>query len=380
MQIQVSEDRMSVIAAFMPVQSFRQVDRVAVAAKPERAYQVVRATDLRRLAFVRALFGLRTLPERAAGVLRPWQRSPAGSARIEDITRPGSGFILLAEDPGREVVLGSVGKFWQPTIDFAAVTPESFTAFSEPGYGKLAWCLRVDPRQSGGAWVTVELRVGATDGESLARFRSYWRLIGRFSRAIRHAVLRVLVDDLGAFDPEIGSVPGDEILPDRKFQRTHAIVIEAPPERVWPWLVQMGCRRAGWYSFDWLDNGRVPSAEQIVPELQTLSVGDTLPARPSGPDGFRVLQLEPARALVLGSPSPSPDGPVTGSTERRTTWAFLLEPIGDEATQLTVRVRADFEPGLKMGVLGPVIAAAHEVMERRQLHNLRRRAEPPRLG
>lgn len=371
---------MSLIAAFMPVHSFRQVDRIAVAARPARAYQVVRATDLRRLAFVRALFGLRTLPERATGVVRPWRRFPAHSATIEDITWPGSGFILLAEDPGREVVVGSIGKFWQPTIDFAVVTPESFAAFSEPGFGKLAWCLRVDPRQGGGAWVTVELRVGATDAESLARFRSYWRLIGRFSRAIRHAVLRVLAHDLGAFDPEIGSVPGDDILPDRKFQRTHATVIEAPPDRVWPWLVQMGCRRAGWYSFDWLDNGRVPSAEQIVPELQTLSVGDTLPARPSGQDGFRVLRLEPSRALVLSSPSPFADASVTGSAPSRTTWAFLLEPIGDEATQLTVRVRADFEPGLKMGVLGPVIAAAHEVMERRQLHNLRRRAESPSLG
>jgi hypothetical protein len=326
------------------------------------------------------LFGLRKLPERAPGILRPSQPSGSRSARIEDITRPGSGFILLAEDPGREVVVGSVGKFWQPTIDFAQVTPKSFTAFSEPGYGKLAWCLRVDPRQGGSAWVTIELRVGATDAGSLARFRSYWRLIGRFSRAIRHAVLRVLVDDLGAFDPEIGSVPGDNILPDRKFQRTHATVIEAPPDRVWPWLVQMGCRRAGWYSFDWLDNGRVPSAEQIVPELQTLSVGDTLPARPVGEDGFRVLQLEPARALVLGSPSPAPGGSVTGSTGWRTTWAFLLEPIGDEATQLTVRVRADFEPGLRMGLLAPVIAAAHEVMERRQLRNLRRRAEVQSLG
>ena len=95
---------MSVIAAFMPVHSFRQVDRIAVTARPERAYQVVRATDLRRLAFVRALFGLRKLPERAAGILRPSQPSGSRSARIEDITRPGSGFILLAEDP--------VGRWW----------------------------------------------------------------------------------------------------------------------------------------------------------------------------------------------------------------------------------------------------------------------------
>jgi len=366
---------MSLIGRFMPDYSLRQLDRVAVAAGPERAYETVRRIDIQRLAFARALFGLRTLPQRVLAALGGRAERRGISSRIEDITRPGSGFLLLGEEPGHEVVVGSVGKFWQPSIEFVTLTPETFRTFSWTGFGKVAWCLRVERREGGGAWIAVELRVGATDAASLSRFRRYWLLVGWFSRAIRRGLLRTVVRDLGSADEEARMVPGDRILPERRFQKTHVVTIESPPERLWPWLVQMGCRRAGWYSFDWADNGGVRSAERIVPELQHLSVGDLLPARPKGPDGFAVLQLEPSRSLVLGSPSPLPGGSASGGPPWRTTWAFRLEPIGDEATQLTVRVRADFRPGLKMAVIRPVMAAVHGLMERRQLENLRKRAE-----
>jgi hypothetical protein len=72
-------------------------------------------------------------------------------------------------------------------------------------------------------------------------------------------------------------LPGDEPLPSAKGQWTNAITIRARPSEIWPWLVQMGCRRAGWYSYDGLDNGGVPSAERIVPELQQVEVGDLFP-------------------------------------------------------------------------------------------------------
>jgi hypothetical protein len=366
---------MSLIARFMPAPSLREIDRIAVAADPGRAYRFVRDADLQQLRFVRLLFALRTLPERMTRFLRGEPPAPGGS-RIDDITRAGSGFLLLAESPGKEVVIGSAGKFWLPNIEFAAVTPECFTGFDAAGYGKLAWCFRVDPRVAGGCWISVELRVGATDAEALARFRPYWRMIGRFSRAIRRGLLRRALVELGPVDPESRSIPGDEIVLRPRFQRTHATVIEAPPAEVWPWLVQMGCDRAGWYSFDWLDNGRVPSADRVIPALQQIAVGDTLPARPGHSEGFSVLQLEPRRLLVLGTPRP-PTNPAPTGSELRTSWTFFLEPIGEDATQLTVRVRADFEAGMKMALLRPMIGAAHEVMERRQIHNLRRRASRP---
>lgn len=372
----------SLISQLMPRYALRQVDRVGLAAEPATAYATARNLDMSRVPFIRRLFRLRLVPEQLAAWLGGRDFEPALSSRIEDIARAGSGFLVLGEQPGVEVVVGSVGKFWQPAITFAEVTPEQFRSFEESGFGKLAWCIRVDRREGGGAWLTIELRVGATDAVSLARFKRYWTVIGQFSHAIRRAVVRLLVAELGAApDDDRRPLAGDALLARARFQSTHAATIEAPVAQVWPWLVQMGAGRAGWYSFDFLDNGRVPSAERIIPELQSLSVGDVIPALPGAPGGFTVLALEPQRSLVLGDPSLIPGGErPPGAPPWKTTWAFVLEPIGSEATRLTVRVRADYEPDLRMAFTRPVLGLVHEAMERRQLRNLRRRAEGRAAG
>ncbi|QAT85770.1 hypothetical protein EJ065_4213 [Corallococcus coralloides] len=183
---------MTLIHQFMPDCALREVDRVATTASPERAWAAVRAMDLHDVPFIRWLFALRLLPERILARLRgrPVRRSP--HMRIDDIVAPGNGFLLLGEETGREQVVGAIGRFWRPSIDFVGVTPGDFTAFSEPGFGKLAWNVRVEPREAGGAWLGVELRVTATDAASWRRFRRYWWLIGRFSRIIRRSELRRL--------------------------------------------------------------------------------------------------------------------------------------------------------------------------------------------
>ena len=89
---------------------------------------------------------------------------------------------------------------------------------------------------------------------------------------------------------------GDEILPDAEAVDTRVIEIAAPPEAVWPWLVQMGYGRAGWYSYDELDMNH-PSAEHIVPELQHVKVGDVFPTHPGG--GFVTKIVKSNEALVL---------------------------------------------------------------------------------
>jgi hypothetical protein len=364
------------IAAFMPRCSLRQVDRVAVAAPPEHAYALARGLDMGRVGAVRALFALRVLPDRITARARRRPRPAPLSLRIDDITRAGTGFMLLAEAPGREVVVGSAGKFWRPTIAYAPVTPATFAAFEEAGFGKLAWCIRVDPRDVGGSWIAVELRVGATDAASLARFRRYWRLVGPFSHAIRRAMLRALRRELGGVvEDDRRALPGDDLLPEAGFQRTHAVTIEAPADHVWPWLVQMGARRAGWYSFDALDNDGMPSATAINPGLQRIAVGDVIPALPRGPDGFVVLRVEDERLLVLGDPSLLDGVRRAEGPPWRTSWAFVLEPIGPAATRLLVRARADYPPRPGLLFTRVLMGAAHEVMERRQLRNLRRRAE-----
>ena len=103
-----------------------------------------------------------------------------------------------------------------------------------------------------------------------------------------------------------GSMPGDELLRHAQFRATRAITIVAPPQAVWPWLVQVGALRAGWYSNDLLDNLGHPSATVIVPELQHLEVGQWVPMAPSGPpsdrNAFKVHSFEVNQWLLWAKP------------------------------------------------------------------------------
>jgi hypothetical protein len=352
---------MSLIRELIPAPRLRQVERVAVAAPPAEAWRLLRHVDIyRHVPIFRRLIALRGLPDRLRGRAAP----PLARATIDDIAAR-SEFRVLAEEPGREVVLGAIGTFWQPTILWRQVAPDAFERFDTPGWGKVAWNLRVDPRGAG-CWVTCEVRVTVTSDDAWPRFQRYWRIIGRFSHGVRRAFLSSVARELGV--PGRDPLPGDDLLPGARFERTHAVTIEAPPARVWPWLVQMGGRRAGWYSIDWLDNRGRRSAERVVPELQALAVGDRLPFTPGAADGFVVERLEPERALVLSAASPG----------RSTSWAFALSPIGDDATELEVRARGTYPPGVKAAAGVALVGAAHEVMERAQLRNLKRRVEATR--
>ena len=125
-------------------------------------------------------------------------------------------------------------------------------------------------------------------------------LVGVGLAAAAFGVFRIISRRSAAwgFDPveQTRALPGDDIVPDGANLITRGITIEASPEAVWPWLVQMGFGRAGWYSYDRLDM-KGASADAIVPELQDLHVGDTLPTHDGG--GFEVRVLEQDHALVL---------------------------------------------------------------------------------
>ena len=127
------------------------------------------------------------------------------------------------------------------------------------------------------------------------------------------------------------TLPGDELMADAQ-SLTHAITIERPRSDVWPWLVQMGAGRAGWYSYDRIDNGGTASLDRIAPELQEIAVGDVFPAMPGVTEGFVVLGFHAGRYLILGWPSSAGTQPIT-------TWAFLLEEPSPGRTRLIVRVR-----------------------------------------
>lgn len=165
-------------------------------------------------------------------------------------------------------------------------------------------------------------------------------------------------------------LPGDERIPQAIDTLTHGVTIRSAPRDVWPWLVQMGAgSRAGWYSYDWLDNGRQPSATRIVPELQDPEIGTIFPALPGVTDAFVVLAMERERVLMLGIAS-------KGRTE--VTWTFCLEEVAPGLTRLLVRVRAG--PGyrfygLPLLLTRLVARVVHFVMQRRQLLGIARRAE-----
>jgi hypothetical protein len=168
------------------------------------------------------------------------------------------------------------------------------------------------------------------------------------------------------------SLAGDELIPDPIASFSHAIDIRRPPREVWPWLVQMGAgTRAGWYSYDFIDNGRRRSADRLVADLQTITVGTLFPAGPGITDGFHVLEFEKDRHLVLGW-RPAPDA------APMVTWAFVLEERPADRTRLIVRARgARGYPfyGLPPWIGMPFVRFGHAIMERKQLLGIASRAE-----
>jgi len=163
----------------------------------------------------------------------------------------------------------------------------------------------------------------------------------------------------GATDEEVGRpMPGDDLIPDAATT-TRAITIAAPPEQVWPWLVQLGYGRAGWYSYDWIDNDGQPSADRIIPELQQLQVGDQILMLPGM--GPRVREVEPNRSFVAGD-------------QKAGVWCLALYPA-QGGCRLVSRWRVDWPlaPAAAFWILLSDPGAF--IMERKMLKGIRSRAK-----
>lgn len=160
---------------------------------------------------------------------------------------------------------------------------------------------------------------------------------------------------------------GDDVVGVPSYEATLAVTIDAAPEHIWPWLVQMGNRRGGLYSYDWLDRlfGYLdgPSAEVILPQHQNLHPGDEIPIGRGG--GFPVRAIEPPRALVLA-------GEVDDAVW---VWQFGLYPIGAGQTRLISRNAVRTPSTWASWCVTRVIEPAAFIMTRAMLLGIKRRAE-----
>jgi hypothetical protein len=176
-------------------------------------------------------------------------------------------------------------------------------------------------------------------------------------------------------------MPGDDLVAGPKLQTTHATTIAAALSDVWPWLVQMGWGRAGWYTYRWVDrllfpaNG--PSASTLLPQHQHLAVGDhVLDGAPETGCFFTVVQIEPAQLLVLHS-----DSHLFGSLAERDdvtmdwVWTWQLSRTGDDGTRVVQRNNLRLTPAWLYLAYRATMVPSDFVMARSHLLGLRRRAE-----
>ena len=160
--------------------------RIMVSASPERTLAALKQATLGEMPLVRLLFAIRSLPARVAG-----GRGLPADRTVSLYEQMSRRFVLLAEEPGREIVAGGIGQMWRPAGGVARVFEDSnqFVNFDEPGYAKVAASFTVE-LQDGRTELRTETRVLTTDPASRRAFGRYWRIIQPGSGLIRRSWLR----------------------------------------------------------------------------------------------------------------------------------------------------------------------------------------------
>ena len=201
--------------------------------------------------------------------------------------------------------------------------------------------------------------------------------LGVFALAILIVAVKPVALGLGATKVEKSrSYASDSVIPTPRQAFTQAIAIQATAEKVWPWLVQLGYRRAGWYNVDainglagkdyFYEGGK--SALRIIPELQTLALGDIISLAP-GAD-MKVMSLERDKLLFMA-------GDPEGKSETNAAWTFELVPLGPDSCRLISRFSTVFPGGFSAEVLNGFVnlVGGAIIQQPAMLHGLRWRAE-----
>jgi hypothetical protein len=226
-------------------------------------------------------------------------------------------------------------------------------------------------------------------GTSSMRNKLY---VGLLAGASAGYLLRRLGKRWGATEDEVHrSLPGDDLVAHPMVETTHAITIHAPAAAIWPWLVQMGYDRGWWYTDAhwyrlvetslWKAKPHT-SANHIIPELQHLAVGNTVPDGPPGTAFFTVAQLQPQQAIALYStthilfmaPASVRNNPRLG-LYGDFSWVFVLDEKEEGVTRLIVRTRASYGPRLFRMLTLPLLYPGDFVMARMMLRGIKQRVE-----
>ena len=172
----------------MPSFDVSERHHTLVHAPTGRVYPSVRSVDLARSTLIRALFAARGIP-----LLIRRKRPVLRTMTLDDLVR--GGFMVLDEEPDRELVLGVVGRFWRPKGGVRRIDPAEFVSFDEAGLAKAAWNFRLIPDGDERTFVTTETRVRVPDEASRKKFMLYWAAIGPFSGVVRRQALALIKAD-----------------------------------------------------------------------------------------------------------------------------------------------------------------------------------------
>lgn len=168
----------------------------------------------------------------------------------------------------------------------------------------------------------------------------------------------------GATEEEVRQeMPGDDIVSRPTFNATRSVTVDAPAECIYPWIVQMGINRGGWYSYDLLDNLARPSAEVILDDLQDIKVGDVVPMSPDGTQGMWVKDFQRHEWMLwwdkLGDSS----------------WVWRIYPQENGSCRLVTRVRVKYRWFSAAILFNLLIEFFDIVMMRKSMLGIKRRAE-----
>lgn len=177
--------RDSLLGRFLPEYEVREYHQTKVAAPADLTFAVARELDIQRSGLVTAIFKGRELLMGSESTKREQSKD-----FLSDVL--ALGWRVLAEEPGRELVMGAVTQPWNADVKFRGLAPEEFTAFDDPGYAKIAWTMAVEPTGPHSSIFRTETRVVTTDPESRRRFRRYWSVVSPGVVMIRYEMLRLV--------------------------------------------------------------------------------------------------------------------------------------------------------------------------------------------